>query len=93
MSDMNVSESLIPQLAMANPVVQMLEGFLSEARAGRISSVGIIISPPQGGFGAFYVGPQRGDLFIGAHSLAKKVLNDVETPPKMSPIIRASMNG
>jgi hypothetical protein len=90
---MNGSSMPIPQLAMANPVVQLLESFLAEAKAGRISTVAIVAAPPQGGFGSSYAGPQRGDLYIGAHSLANKIMRDIETPAKVSPIIRATMNG
>ncbi len=90
---MNGSMNPIPQLNLPNPAVQLLENFLAEARAGRITSVAIIATAPQGGFGSSYVGPQRGDLYIGAHSLANRIMRDIETPAKVSPIIRATMNG
>jgi hypothetical protein len=90
---MNGSASPIPQLSLPNPAVQLLEAFLAEAKSGRITSVAIVASPPQGGFGLNYAGMQRGDLFIGAHSLASRLLKEIETPPKVSPIVRATMNG
>jgi hypothetical protein len=89
---MNGSISPIPQLAMMNPVVQMLEGVLADAKAGRLSSVALVVCMPNGGFGLNYVGGQKGDLFIGASSLAKRLLQDIENPPKVSPIVRATMS-
>jgi hypothetical protein len=92
MVEMNGSVSPIPQIALANPVVQLLESFLASARAGQITSLAIIAAPPSGGYGMNYAGLQRGDLFIGCHSAAKRLMNDMEAPQK-SPIIRATMNG
>ena len=89
---MNGSVSPIPQIALVNPVVQLLESFLVEAKAGRITSLALVAAPPGGGYGVNYVGMQRGDLFLGAHSLAKRIMNELEAPQK-SPIIRAMMNG
>jgi hypothetical protein len=82
----------IPQFSMPNPVVQLIEQILADAKAGHITSIAFVASSG-GGFGYNYVGPQRGDLHTGACALARKLLNDIETPEKKSPIVRAAMNG
>ena len=84
-------ESPIPQLAQVNPIALFLEGLLMEARAGRISSVACVFCPPTGGYATNYVGGQKGDMIIGALSLEKKLLTDIETPQQAPAIIRARM--
>lgn len=85
---MNGSNAL-PPLMMSNPVVDLLTQLLSEAKAGKISSIGIVAVTPQGGCARAYAGGQRGDVYIGISLLKKQILADIEAPQGRPSILRA----
>jgi hypothetical protein len=83
----------LPGLAMGNPIVDLLNGVLQDAKAGRISSIAIVAVTPQHGVATPYVGGQLGDMFIGASLLKAELFDKIRTPPKSSPIIRGVLAG
>jgi hypothetical protein len=76
-------------ILVSNPLADMVSTLLKDIQAGQITSVAVVAVMRQGGCGSMYAGPQRGDLFIGASSLTKKLLADIEAPQPKSSIIRA----
>lgn len=86
---MNGTDFKFPPQLPPNPLVELLQNVLNDAKAGNISSVAMVIVTPQAGVATPYLGPQRGDLFIGASLLTKRMLDDIATPQQRSPIIRA----
>lgn len=84
----------IPQVAVVNPLVELLTNMLNEAKAGRISSAMVVGVTPQSGMAMAYVGGQRGELYTGCGLAQKRLLADIEAPqPQQSRIIRAGMMG
>ena len=81
--------SVMPPVAIGNPVVDLLSALLNDAKAGKIGSVGLVVVPPQGGCAPFWAGGQRGDLFVGAALLSKKILDDIATPQQKSSLVLA----
>jgi hypothetical protein len=57
--------------------VDLLSEALEQARAGIITSVGIIVCM-KGGYASVMAGTQAADLNIGCDSLKKKILNAVD---------------
>lgn len=78
---------------IVNPLVEQIEQLLLGVKTGQITSVAVVLIPPTGGFGMFYGGPQKGDLFIGAHAAAKKLLDDMQAPQQQRPAILRPMMG
>ena len=84
----------IQNIIVTNPIVELLEKMLAEAKAGRVTSVIIAGVTPTGGVLSAYAGGQRGDMYIGMAILQRKLLQDIEGPqPKQSPILRAAAIG
>ena len=81
----------IPPITMLNPVVQILEQTLAEAKAGRITTIAVIAIANTGGYATLMAGHQVGDLYLGCGSLQNKILEAVEAPQKRSSIIPARM--
>ena len=91
---MNGVTSPIPQVALTNPVVDLLSNMLNEARAGRISSAMVVAVTPQSGMAMGYAGGQRGELYTGCGLAQKRLLTDIEAPqPQQQRIIRAGVMG
>lgn len=78
----------IPLGAVKNPVEAMLKQVLADVRAGHITTVGLIAVRAGGGAMTILQGPQAGDVFIGAASMQKKLLDAMEQPQKPA-ILRA----
>jgi len=77
----------IPQLK--NPIVQMLEEFLAQAKAGNLAACGIVAISQQRGVANAYVGMLHGDLYVGAGMLQARLLGEIVNPKPMSSIVRA----
>lgn len=71
--------------------IDLLKEALAEALDGNISSVGIIVCM-KAGYATVMAGSQASDLFMGAASLQKKILDTVEggniAKPKKSNILQ-----
>ena len=83
----------IPQIAIVNPIVEMVERLLADVKANNISSVGLVVVTPQGGIGAMLGGPQRTEIYLGAGILQKRMLQEIDPPPgaqQRPAIIRAT---
>jgi hypothetical protein len=85
----------MPQIELSNPIVEMIERLLADAKAGRISSIGIVAVTPQAQVAAFPVGMQIGDIYLGAGLLQKRILHQIDPPlgEKKPTIIRAAPLG
>ena len=84
----------IPQMAVVNPLIELLTNMLNEAKSGRISSVMVVGVTPQSGMAMAYAGGQRGELYTGCGLAQKRLLADIEAPQQpQSRIIRAGMMG
>lgn len=73
---------------VANPIVKMLEEALVEARAGRISSLGLILATPIGGMATPWAGPQTSDIYLGCGLMQARIMMAI-TQPARSSIVRA----
>ena len=83
----------IPPLAMASPCVQLLENMMAEAKAGRITSIAVIAITQTAQVASGFAGGQRGELYVGAGILQRRLLAEIEGPPVKSSIIPARMSG
>lgn len=88
-------QTAIPPIAQVNPCVGLLENMLAEARAGHFWTVAVIGITQQGQVVSAFVGGQRGELYVGAALLQKKLLSDIAGEPQQRPstIIPARMGG
>jgi hypothetical protein len=75
-------------IQFTNPVVQLLEQLLADARANRIASLGVVAVNTQGGVAPLYAGPHRCELYTAAAMLQQRILHDLTQT--RSPIIRAT---
>lgn len=84
-----------PPMSMVNPVVMLLQQLMEDAKANRITSIGIVAVTPQGQLAALWAGPQRGDVYVGSAMLQKRMLHELDPPPdaKRPTIVRATMAG
>ena len=93
-SAMNGASSPIPQIALTNPVIELLTNMLNEAKAGRISSAMVVGVTPQSGMAMAYAGGQRSEIYLGCGLAQTRLLADIEAPQQNpSRIIRAGMVG
>ena len=76
---------------VGNPIVTMLEQLLVEARAGRVSTLGVVVVNPTGGVAAPFLGPQICELYTGTGMLQGRIMRQIEEPQKRSSIIPARM--
>ena len=83
----------IPQMAMANPVVAMLEEVLKMARAGQVSTVAVIGINAQGGVMNPFVGHQISELHTGAALLQDDLRAIMRNPQPKSSIIPVRVGG
>lgn len=86
---MNGSTISIPQLAAANPCVQLLENMLSEAKAGKLTSIAVVAVTQQSAMVNAYAGGQRGDLLVGTLLLQDRIKDDIKSPQARSPLVLA----
>ena len=84
---MNGEAATIPQIGLVNPVVDLLEKALIEAKAGRLNTLGLILVSPQGGVGLSHVGGRVGDLYVGIGMLQRAVEKVIDNQGR-SPILR-----
>lgn len=77
---------------VVSAAVEILEKVLVEAKAGRITSVGIIMVDPNGGVATPWAGPQIPNLHLGAAMMESRIIRSIESPPK-SAIIPARQMG
>lgn len=67
--------------------VQLLEQVLADAKAGNITTVGVVACGP-GDFGAQIAGPDARSVYLGCGVLADKIIRAVTQPAvDMSPTI------
>lgn len=86
-------DPILPQLAVANPLVMLLEQLTAQAKAGGISSIAVIHIGPRGELTTLYGGAQRGDLYVGSALLQKRLLGDIEAPQQGPKLVRATAFG
>jgi hypothetical protein len=79
----------VPVVSVA---VDILEKVLAEARAGRVTSVAMVIVDPNGGVATPWGGPQLAQMYLGAGMMQSRIIRGIEAPPK-SAIIPARMGG
>lgn len=77
---------------VVSAAVEILEKILAEAKAGRASSVAIVMVDPNGGVATPWAGPQVAQMYLGAGMLQSRIIRALESPPK-STIIPARMGG
>ena len=80
----------IPQVSAA---VEILEKVLAEAKAGRVTSVGILMIDPNGGVATPWAGQQIPQLHLGASMMQARIIRMIEAPQKQPTIIPARMGG
>ena len=90
---MNGNTVQIPQIALVNPCVQLLENMLADARANKLTSVAVVAITPQSGMVNAYAGGQRGDLLVGTLLLQDRIKDDIKGPQTRSPLVRAGLIG
>jgi nicotinamide mononucleotide (NMN) deamidase PncC len=76
---------------LPNPVVDLLESLLAEARAGRITSIAAVAVAGLAGVATPWAGSQIGDIFVGAAMLQSRIMRQMEEPQKRPTIIPARM--
>lgn len=77
---------------VVSAAVEILEKILAEAKAGRVTSVGIVMVDPNGGVATPWAGPQIPQIYLGAGMMQTRIVRGIESPPK-SAIIPARMGG
>lgn len=79
---------------VVSAAVDILEKVLAEAKAkaGRVSSIGLVMIDPNGGVATPWAGPQIPQLHLGAGMMQSRIIRAIESPPK-SAIIPARMGG
>lgn len=87
MSEVNGAE--LPHLKMQNPVIDVLETMMREAKAGRIASIAFVMVDPNGGVATPWVGGQIPQIYLGAGMLQSRILQAIEAPAKRSSIVPA----
>ena len=71
-----------PKIVIHNPVVDLLEKLLTDARNGQLSSLGVIGITPQSATITAWAGGQRGDMFVGCAILSDGLLASITQPQK-----------
>lgn len=66
---------------MVNPCVQLLRDMLAQAESGALTTCAVIGITSTGQVATAYAGAQRGDLFVGAALVSKRLLSEMEGPP------------
>lgn len=77
---------------VVSAAVDLLEKVLAEAKAGKVTSIGLVMVDPNGGIATPWAGPQIPQLHLGAGMMATRIIRAIESPPK-STIIPARMGG
>jgi hypothetical protein len=54
---MNGNESPFPPIQISNPIVDLLQNALNDAKVGRISAIAMVIMTPQAGLATPHAGP------------------------------------
>lgn len=72
--------------------VEILEKVLVEAKAGRVTSIAMVMVDPNGGIATPWAGPQITQMYLGAGMMQTRIIRGIESPPK-SAIIPARMGG
>lgn len=80
----------IPHVSAA---VEILEKVLEEAKAGRCTSVAIVMIDPNGGVATPWAGPQIPQLYLGAGMMQTRIIRSIEAPQNRPAIIPARMGG
>lgn len=92
---MNVNGMTLPGLGnppVVTAAVDILEKVLAEAKAGRVTSIAMVMIDQNGGFATPWAGPQIPQMYLGAGALQARILRSIENPAK-STIIPARMGG
>jgi hypothetical protein len=91
---MNGSAPILPKMAIINPVVDLLEKVLADARAGKWAAVAVICANQQGAVLTAYAGDRRGDLHLGSALLSNGLLAEIANPKQtVAPKILRPMVG
>jgi hypothetical protein len=75
-------------IQFTNPIIQLLEQLLADAKANRIATLGAIAINSQGAVLPVYAGGHRCELYTAAAMLQQRILADLTQP--RSHIIRAT---
>lgn len=83
-----------PKVIIANPLTELLEKLLQEARTGALTSLAVAVSTPQRQIGTFCCGAQFADLYVGVGILDTLLMTQITQPQQQqNRIIRAGMAG
>ncbi len=97
MADLATNGEAAPKLTIQSPIVNFLKQLLADAEANRIDSIGVAIITNTQQIGTVHMGARRGDLYVAAALLQKRILADIDPPvgsgPTRPTIIRATMGG
>jgi hypothetical protein len=91
---MNGAEPHPQKLVITNPVVDILERVLADAKAGKISSIAFVGILVGGGAAPGYAGVQLSDLYLAVDAVLKPGIAGALLQPQSGPrIIRATPRG
>jgi hypothetical protein len=92
---MNNGNASLPPIHIANPMVDLLERLLVDARSGAINTLGVIAVAGNGNVATFVVGGRLGDVYVGAGIIQTKIIHQIDPPQgqKTSSLIRATVGG
>lgn len=69
---------------VVSATVMMLEQVLAEAKAGRVTSIAMVMVDPSGGVATPWCGPQLPQIYLGAGMMQSRIIRSLESPPKSS---------
>lgn len=78
----------IPADPSVTAVIHLLEQALTAAKAGEITSIGLVVCM-ENGFGASFAGTQGAEINLGLDSLKANILKAISDPSSKSRIVRA----
>lgn len=81
--------AVLGNIPVVTAAVEILEKVLIEARAGRCTSVGIVMIDPNGGVATPWAGPQIPQIYLAAGMMQARIIRSIEAPAQQSRIIPA----
>ena len=88
MSELMNGAAPAPEIKLNNPIIDMLERCLADAKAGRVSSIAVIAVTPSSQTATPFVGGQTGDLYVGCGVLQRVLLDFMTRPQNQGRILR-----
>lgn len=88
MSENGVHIEGLPPIAVANPVVELLEQTLAAAKAGQINTIGIVLVDAVGNVQPAWAGGRLGDLHLGCSIVQFRLMSMFHKPQPTGRIMR-----